>query len=96
MPSGPRRNGRSFLRLYVAGAAPNSLRAVTNARAICEAQPAPGYELEIVDVLLHPRRALADGILVTPTLLRVSPLPTLKIVGSLSDKEQVLQMLVAK
>ena len=96
MPSVPRRNGRYLLRLYVAGAAPNSLRAVTNVRAICEGQPAPGYELEIVDVLKHPGRALADGILVTPTLLRVSPLPTLKIVGSLSDKDQVLLMLVAK
>ena len=96
MPSAPGRQGQYVLRLYVAGAAPNSLRAVTNLRAICDGQPAPGYELEIVDVLKHPRRALADGVLVTPTLLRVSPLPILKIVGSLGDKEQVLLILVAR
>jgi len=83
------------LRLYVAGNAPNSVRAVANVRAICDQHFASGHELEIVDLLLHPRRALADGILVTPTLLKLLPLPVQRVIGDLSDTNQVLLMLAS-
>lgn len=78
------------LRLYVAGNAPNSLRAVANARAICEEHFASAHDLEIVDLLEEPMRALADGIIVTPTLLKLFPLPILKMIGTLSVRQQVL------
>jgi circadian clock protein KaiB len=81
------------LRLYVAGNAPNSLRAIANAKAICDEPFASGHHLEIVDLLVHPRRALADGIIVTPTLLKLSPLPVQRIVGDLSDASQVRMVL---
>ena len=89
-------NTELVLRLYVAGHAPNSLRAIANARAICNEHFAPGHELEIVDLLEHPRRALADGIIVTPTLLKLSPLPAQRVIGNLSDTGQVLLALAAK
>ena len=50
-------------------------------------------ELEIIDVLEQPQRALADGILVTPSLTKVSPSPLAKIVGNLSDTGSVLHAL---
>lgn len=78
------------LRLYVAGNAPNSLRAVANARAICEEHFASAHDLEIVDLLEEPMRAVADGIIVTPTLLKLFPLPILKVIGTLSARQQVL------
>jgi circadian clock protein KaiB len=78
------------LRLYVAGSAPNSLRAIANAKAICDEHFASAHRLEIVDLLEHPRRALADGIIVTPTLLKLQPLPVQRVIGNLSDKDQVL------
>jgi circadian clock protein KaiB len=86
----------ALLRLYVAGNAPNSLRAIANARAICKATLSCRYELEIVDLLKNPRRALADGIIVTPTLLRLSPRPLLRVIGNLSDTDQVLLTLASK
>jgi circadian clock protein KaiB len=85
-----------LLRLYVAGNAPNSLRAIANATAICDQHFASGHELEIVDLLEHPLRALADGIIVTPTLLRLSPLPVQRMIGNLSDTTQVLLALAGK
>jgi circadian clock protein KaiB len=85
-----------LLRLYVAGNAPNSLRAVANATAICEEYLTSRYELEIVDLLKHPQRALADGIIVTPTLLRLRPSPIQRVIGNLSDTNQVLQTLASK
>lgn len=85
--------GLLVLRLYVAGNGPNSALAMINARAICDEHFAARYELEIVDMLEHPRRALADGVIVTPTLLRLSPLPIEKLIGSLNDAAQVLLVL---
>lgn len=87
---------RLRLRLYVAGNAPNSVRAVANARAICDEHFAEGHDLEIVDLVLHPARALADEIIVTPTLLKLSPLPAARLIGNLSDTQQVLVALAAK
>ena len=78
------------LRLYVAGNAPNSERAIANAKAICGEHFASRYELEVVDLLEQPTRALADGIIVTPTLLKLMPLPVQRLIGNLSDTDQVL------
>ena len=91
----PRSHARC-LRLYVTGNAPNSLRSSVNARAICEDQGGAPCELEIVNVLEHPERALADGIIVTPTLLKLSPPPIQRMVGDLSDRAQVLLTLGSK
>jgi len=84
--------GRLVLRLYVAGAAPNSVRAIANARALCD-EHFPTCKLEIVDLLLQPKRAAADGIIVTPTLLKLSPRPIQRVVGSLDDRERLLTLL---
>lgn len=84
------------LRLYVAGNAPNSLRAIANARAICEQHFAAAYELEIVDLLEHPLRALADAIVVTPTLLRLMPLPVQRVIGNLDDGTKTLMLLTGR
>ena len=85
-----------LLRLYVAGNAPNSTRAVANAKAICEEHFASDHDLEIVDLLEHPGRALADGVIVTPTLVKLLPLPVERLIGNLSDTDQVLVTLGAK
>jgi circadian clock protein KaiB len=81
------------MRLYIANNAPNSVRAVANLAAICKEHLKDNFKLEIIDVLETPQRALADGILVTPSLTKVSPSPAAKIVGNLSDKGSVLHAL---
>jgi circadian clock protein KaiB len=87
---------RLLLRLYVAGTAPNSVRAIANTRTVCEQHFADAHEIEIVDLLTHPDRAMADEILVTPTLLKLSPLPTQRVIGNLSDTAQLLIALGGK
>jgi len=81
------------LRLYIANSAPNSVRAIANLEAICKEYLKDNFRLEIIDVLEFPQRALADGILVTPSLNKMTPSPAAKIVGNLSDKSSVLQAL---
>jgi len=78
------------MRLYVSGNAPNSMRAIANLEAICREYLKDAYKLEIVDVFEQPTRALADGVLVTPSLAKVSPAPIASVVGNLSDKSSVL------
>jgi circadian clock protein KaiB len=78
------------LRLYISGNAPNSVRAIANLDAICREHLKDGYKLEIVDVFEQPARALSDGVLVTPSLAKVSPAPVANVVGNLSDRSSVL------
>ena len=83
------------LRLYVAGNAPNSVRAVANVEAICR-DHYQDARLEIFDLSAHAAQALADGIVVTPTLLKLFPKPACRIVGNLSETDQVLMALAAR
>ena len=80
-------------RLYVAGHAMNSLQATSNLKALCAQYLPDRHEIEIVDVYRMPQRALAEGVLMTPTLIKVSPSPVRKIVGTLSHTRTVLQAL---
>jgi len=84
------------LRLYVAGRAPNSMQAIANLDAICAEYLKEGHKLEVVDVLENPRRAMAEGVLVTPSLTKLSPQPVAQVVGNLSDKMRVLLALGLK
>jgi circadian clock protein KaiB len=80
-------------RLYVAGDALNSAQAIANLAALCRAHLADRHEIEVVDVFREPKRALADGILMTPTLVKLGPPPIRRIVGTLSQTQPVLQAL---
>ena len=86
-------NGAYLFRLYIAGGAPNSVRALSNLFAICHKYFPACHSIEIVDVLKVPERALAEAILVTPTLVKVSPAPEQQIIGNLSDEDEVLRAL---
>jgi len=57
----------------VAGESPSSRRAIANLKAICEPVFDDRCEVEVLDVLENAGRALADGVLVTPTLIRTTP-----------------------
>src|SRR5688500_308834 len=79
--------------LYVAGDAPNSLQAMANLAQLCETYLPDRHNIEIVDVLLDPKRALTESIFMTPTLVTDSPYPGHRIVGTLNNTEPVLQIL---
>jgi circadian clock protein KaiB len=76
------------LRLYVAGDAPNSRRALATLQQLCSELPIP-CEVEIVDVLEAPSQAAADGVLLTPMLVKLAPPPGWKLVGNLDDPARV-------
>jgi circadian clock protein KaiB len=81
---------RYHLRLFVAGTTPRSARAIQNIRAICEDNLQGRYDLEVVDIYQHPEQINPEQIVVIPTLVKERPLPLRKMIGDLSNKEQVL------
>src|ERR1700693_1998104 len=89
----PPRNDKYILRLYVAGSTPQSSRAITNLKAICESHLPGRYELTVVDRYEHQERAKEDQIVVAPTLVRQLPLPVRRVIGDLSPTDRVLAAL---
>jgi len=78
------------LRLYVAGRSGRSIAATSNLKRICEVHLAGRYAIEVIDLLEQPQLAKADEILAIPTLVRRLPTPIRKIIGDLSNVDQVL------
>jgi circadian clock protein KaiB len=79
-----------YLRLYVAGQSPKSLRALANLRRLCEEHLDGRYEIEVIDLVEQPSLARGDDIVAIPTLVRRLPPPLRKIIGDLSDTDRVL------
>lgn len=77
----------TVLKLYVVAGTQSSDRAIAAmARLDGELED---VSVEVVDVREHPEVAEAERIVATPTLVRQSPAPVLRIVGDLSDIDKV-------
>lgn len=83
------------LRLYIAGSTPNSVRAEQTLGAVLDALGDKGLTLrpDVIDVFSNGRRAVNDGVIVTPTLVVVHGDQRYTIVGDLSDGSQVRSLL---
>lgn len=81
------------LTLYVSGPSPRTDIAVANLQRLRAYCRRPHCEIAVVDVTEHPERAEAAHILATPTLVRERPLPERRVVGDLSDLDQVMAAL---
>jgi circadian clock protein KaiB len=81
------------LRLFVTGASPNSVRAITNLKNICETHFQGNYDLEIIDVYQQPLIAKTEQLIALPLLIKKFPLPQKRMVGDLSDTDKVLKCL---
>lgn len=79
------------LRLFIAGASPNSVKAISNIRTICEKYLNGRYKLEIIDVYQQPQIAKKDQVIALPLLVRSSPLPLKRLIGDMSDTARVLK-----
>ena len=79
-----------YLKLYVAGQSPKSLKAFTNLKTLCDEHLAGRYEIEIVDLIEDASLAETDDILAIPTLVRRLPTPLRKVIGDLSNTARLL------
>ena len=81
---------RYVLRLYVTGSTGKSVRAIQNVRRICEEHLEGQYELEVVDIYKNLPLARGDQIIAAPTLIKRLPAPLRRLIGDMSDEEEVL------
>ena len=87
------RNLPYIFSLYITGASPNSSRAITNFKNLCESYLKDQYELNIIDVYQQPHIAKSVDIIALPLLVRKLPLPERRLIGDMSDKEKVIRNL---
>ena len=72
------------LRLFMAGATTRSLQAVLRVREFCEAELLGCHSLEIIDIYQQPELVRANQIVATPTLIKDSPGPVCRFIGTLA------------
>ena len=80
------------LRLFIAGMAPRSTRAVADLRNLCNSF-GERCTVEIVDIYENPDLARDAQIVAVPTLVRDRPLPKRKLIGDFADTMKVAQSL---
>ena len=81
---------RYVLRLYVTGMTARSTEAFAAIKALCEERLQGRYELEVIDIYIHPQLAIDEQIIAVPTLVKMLPAPLRRLVGDLSNVERVL------
>jgi circadian clock protein KaiB len=80
-----------LLRLFVTGATPNSIRAISNLKKICEHHIRERYSLEIIDVYQDATIAEKEQLIALPLLIKKRPLPERRLIGDMSDSDKVLR-----
>jgi circadian clock protein KaiB len=82
------------LRLFITNQSELSTAAIRNVLSICRGElQGKGVELSIINVHESPALAETFKVMITPTLIKLSPAPELRIVGDLSDRGAVLKAL---
>jgi circadian clock protein KaiB len=81
------------LTLYVSGATQRSLEAVARVTTICDGALAGRYRLSVVDIFQQPGRAMRDQVIAVPMLVKTRPPPLRKLIGMLSNPQQIRQVL---
>ena len=80
-----------ILRLFVTGASPNSTRAISNLKNICEEHLKDRYELEIIDVYQQPLVAEREQLIALPLLIKKAPGMERRLIGDMSNTQKVLK-----
>jgi circadian clock protein KaiB len=78
------------LRLYVTGQTPRSAASIRNLREVCDEFLGGSYELQVIDLYRRPELAKEAQVVAAPTLIKKLPLPLRRLVGDLSNKNEVL------
>ncbi|ACB49786.1 circadian clock protein [Crocosphaera subtropica ATCC 51142] len=82
-----------ILRLFVSGHHPSTKQTLKKIHHLLETQLSHPYTLKVIDIAKHPEMAETHHVSATPTLVRVWPKPTRRIVGELTDLSRVLQLI---
>ena len=82
-----------LLRLYIAGQTTKAQKAIEDLEAFLDEYCKGEYSFEIIDVFENPQLTGFDQIIVTPTVIKLLPPPTVRITGELSDWKRAKEAL---
>lgn len=78
------------LRLYITGQSSLSSASVRNLLHACQSHLDGQYDIQVIDICQQPELAREAQIIATPTLVKTRPAPIRRLIGNLSDQEQLL------
>jgi len=79
-----------LLRLYVSRSTSKSKLAVVNITRVCNERLDGRYRLEVIDIRDQAQLARDEQIVAVPTLIKRLPLPLQRLVGDMSNLDEVL------
>ena len=79
------------LKLFIAGASVNSLKAIENIKSFCKNSLDNNVDLEIIDIYQQPLLAEQEQIIALPLLIKKYPLPERRFIGDLSETNKLLK-----
>ncbi len=77
-------------KLYVTPSSAHTIQTIHDLRRLLDRRLSQPYELQLIDVLEDPGLAVSEGVRLTPTLVRESPLPRRRLVGDLLERAHLL------
>ncbi len=89
----PQQSQGYVLRLFVSGPSTATEQALKRLHKLLGQSLSHPYTLKVIDVVKHPEQAEQNQVAATPTLVRIWPQPTRRIVGSLENTDSVLRIL---
>jgi len=84
------RRDKYLLRLYVSRSTLRSKLAVVNITRVCKEHLDGRYRLEVIDIRQQAQLARDEQIVAVPTLIKRLPLPLQRLVGDMSNLNEVL------
>jgi circadian clock protein KaiB len=87
------RHAKVVLKLFVSGLTANSTRAIADLNRLCSERLSGRCEIEVIDIYQQPELAIEAQVVALPTLIKVSPPPTRRLIGSLAEAQRVLKSL---
>lgn len=82
-----------ILRLFISSKNSSAEKTLNNIHQLLEKGLVNPYTLKVIDIAKNPEQAVIHQVITTPTLIRVSPKPIRRIVGSLDDIPRVLNII---
>ena len=77
-------------KLFIAGQTKNSKKAIHNLKRLTREHIREQYDIKIIDILKNPESGYDERIIAIPTLIKIGPQPRRRVVGDLSDTENVI------
>ncbi len=83
-----------LIELYVTKNSTSSIRAIKNLQSIKEQFLKGKTKIDIIDIYENPEKSIRNGIVSVPTLIRIKPIPEIRIIGDLSNEQETIKLLI--